>query len=102
MLILNKNSIKLLFRNNPSEDLEKITANKKVLFVYGGGSVHKNGCYDDIKNSVTKSKGQFFEFANVSREIADIDKAIKYSKDNNIELLIGAGGASVMDATKII
>lgn len=96
------NRTKLLFRNDPLEELANLTKNKKVLFVYGGGSVHKNGCYDDVKNGVLKGKGEFFEIGNVSRDITSIEKAVNMSKEKNIDLLIGAGGANVMDATKVI
>ena len=96
------NKTKLLFRNDPSEEIANFTKNKKVLFVYGGGSVHKNGCYDDVKASVLKGQGQFFEFGNASREITDIQKGVQFCKENKIECLIGAGGASVMDAAKVI
>lgn len=44
-----RNNTKLLFRDNPVEDLKNLTRGKKTLFVYGGGSVLKNGCYKDIK-----------------------------------------------------
>lgn len=97
-----RNSTKLLFRNDLSDDFANIIKSKKVLFIYGGGSVHKNGCYNDIKGSVLKGNGQFFEFKNASREAIDIEKGIKFSQLNNVDLLIGAGGGSVMDATKII
>ena len=96
------NSTKLLFRNDPLDDLAKLTSGKRVMFVYGGGSVRTNGCYDDVIASVKKGNGHFFEFANASRELSDIQKGIQLTKENQIELLIGAGGASVMDATKII
>lgn len=43
------NDTKLLFRNNPAADLAALSAGKKVLFVYGGGSAKENGCYDDVK-----------------------------------------------------
>lgn len=36
-----RNDTKLLFRNNPTVDLTALTAGKKVLFVYGGGSAKK-------------------------------------------------------------
>ncbi len=36
-----RNDTKLLFRNNPIVDLTALTAGKKVLFVYGGGSAKK-------------------------------------------------------------
>lgn len=97
-----QNPTKLLFRNDLTVDLAKITKGKKVLFLYGGGSIHSNGCYDDVKNSVLREKGELFELGNISHEITDIEKGVKYSKDNGIDILIGAGGASVMDATKLI
>lgn len=64
--------------------------------------MEEDGCYDDVKNGVRKGNGQFFEFGNASRDISDIQNAINLSKEKNVDLLIGAGGASVMDATKII
>lgn len=40
-----RNDIKLLFRSDLAGDLSALVAGKKVLFVYGGGSARKNGCY---------------------------------------------------------
>lgn len=44
-----RNDTKLLFRGDPTADLMEPTAGKKVLFVYGGGSVKKNGCYEEYR-----------------------------------------------------
>lgn len=41
-------------------------ANKRVLFVYGGESVKKNGHYDDVKKSVENVVVCFFELTNAS------------------------------------
>lgn len=97
-----RNDVKLLFRNDPVNDLANITKGKRVLFVYGGGSVSTNGCKDDIKNAVSNGKGQLFELPNTSYELADIEKGIEFSKEKQIEIIIGAGGAKVMDAAKLI
>lgn len=97
-----RNDTKLLFRNDPVEDLKKLTKDKKTLFVYGGGSALKNGCYEDVKTAVSTSGGMFYEFGNASRELADIEKGIRLIKENGIELVIGAGGASIMDCAKLI
>lgn len=94
-----RNDTKLLFRNDPVLDLEKLTAGKKVLFVYGGGSVKENGCYNDVKTSVATSGGTLFELAGASRELADIERGIALVKENGIELIIGAGGAQIMDCS---
>ncbi len=97
-----RNETRVLFRNDPKQDLERLTAGKRVLFVYGGGSVKGNGCYDDVKSSVEASGGSYFEFGGASREFEDIKKGIKMVHANDIELVIGAGGASVMDCAKLI
>lgn len=97
-----KNDTKLLLRNNPIEELTGIIRSKKVLFVYGEGSVYKNGCYNDIKQAAENGNCQLFEFGNASYEFSVIEKGIQYAKEKSVELVIGAGGASVMDASKLI
>lgn len=97
-----RNDTKLLFRNDPVKDLCNIVRGKKVLFVYGGGSVKKNGCYEDVKDAVSQGGGQLFEAGNSSRERSDIEAGIHMAKEEEIELVIGAGGASVMDCAKLI
>ena len=43
-----RNDTKLLFRNDIRETIAEVTKGHKVMFVYGSGSVKRNGCYDDI------------------------------------------------------
>ncbi len=97
-----RNDTKLLFRNDPVADLTALTAGKKTLLVYGGGSAKKNGCYDDVKKAVESAGGIFYELANASRELEAIEKGIQIVKENDIELVIGAGGANIMDCAKLI
>lgn len=97
-----RNDTKLLFRSDPAKVLQEFTAEKKVLFVYGGGSVKGNGCYDDVKNAVAKSGGTLYEAGNSSRERTAIEAGIRMAKENQVDLVIGAGGASVMDCAKLI
>lgn len=97
-----RNDTKLLFRNDPMQDLTALTDGKRVLFVYGSGSVRKNGCYDDVKKAVENGGGVLYEHSNASRELVDIEKGIHLVKKNSIELVIGAGGANIMDCAKLI
>lgn len=97
-----RNDTKLLFRNDPVVDLAALTAGKKTLFVYGGGSAKKNGCYDDVKKAVESKNGIFHELGSASREFAMIEEGIRVVKENGIELVIGAGGANIMDCAKLI
>lgn len=50
-----RNDTRLLFRNDPTADLARLTAGKRVLFVYGGGSVKKNGCYEESNTPLRKA-----------------------------------------------
>lgn len=97
-----RNDTKLLFRNDPVEELATLTAEKKTLFVYGSGSVKRNGCYDDVKKAVENGGGTLYELGGVSRELTSIEEGIRLVKENGIELVIGAGGANVMDCAKLI
>lgn len=96
-----RNDTKLVFRNNPIQELCNIVKNKRVLFVYGSGSVKKNGCYNDVKNAIEQSGAYLIEAGNSSRERTDIERNIQIAKDNEVDMIIGAGGASVMDCAKL-
>jgi len=74
----------------------------RVLVVYGGGSIKKNGVYDQV---VTALKGHTcFEFSGVepnpSKET--LDKAIAYAKENQVDFVLAVGGGSVIDGCKYI
>ncbi|MDO5349128.1 MAG: flavodoxin, partial [Lachnospiraceae bacterium] len=97
-----RNDTKLLFRSDPTQALTELTASKRVLFVYGNGSVRKNGCYDDVKKAVENGGGILYEHGNASRELTHIEKGIRLVEENKIELVIGAGGANIMDCAKLI
>lgn len=97
-----RNDTRLLFRNDPTADLARLTAGKRVLFVYGGGSVKKNGCYEEVKHAVAQGGGTLYEAGNSSRERSAIEAGIHMALEKQVELIIGAGGASVMDCAKLI
>ena len=97
-----RNDTRLLFRNDPTADLARLTAGKRVLFVYGGGSVKKNGCYEEVKHAVAQGGGILYEAGNSSRERSAIEAGIHMALEKQVELIIGAGGASVMDCAKLI
>lgn len=97
-----RNDTRLLLRNEPVADIAEQTKGKRVLFVYGGGSVKKNGCYDDIAKAVQQGGATLYELGGASRELEDIERGIALTKEHDIELIIGAGGASIMDCAKLI
>lgn len=97
-----RNETRLLFRNDPTEDIAHLIGNKKALFVYGGGSARKNGCYEDVSKAASKAGATLYELPDASRELEMIQNGIHLVKKYGVELIIGAGGAQVMDCSKLI
>lgn len=88
-----RNDTKLLFCNDPVHDLADLTRGRNVLFVYGGGSVKNNDRYADLKDACTANDAVLFEAPGSSCEKTAIEAGIRLAKDNEIDLVIGAGGA---------
>ena len=97
-----RNDTKLLFRNDIRTAIAEIAQGHKVMFVYGGGSVKRNGCHDDIVQSLGEAGIPLVEYGGSSREFAQIQEGIRVAKANGITMIIGAGGASVMDSAKLM
>lgn len=97
-----RNDTKLFFRNDVRTTIAEIAKGHKVMFVYGGGSVRQNGCHEDITAALAQAGVPFIEYAGASREFAKIEEGIRTAKANGVTMIIGAGGASVMDSAKLI
>ncbi len=76
----------------------------RVLLIYGGGSVKKNGSYDDVLSQLKKSDCQVFEYHGIKPNplIEDVEKAIDLGVKNKVELIVALGGGSVIDSAKVV
>lgn len=76
---------------------------KKVLLMYGKGSVLKNGSYDAVKKELEKMDAQIFEYNGIKpNPLAEhVDEAAKLGIENNIDFIVAIGGGSVIDSAKI-
>lgn len=97
-----RNDTRLWFRNDIHDDLAAIARGHKVMFVYGGGSVKRNGCHADVMKALADAGAECIEHAGSSREMERIEAGIRTALANHVDLIIGAGGASVMDSAKLI
>lgn len=98
-----KNPTKIIFGKDSIEKLESEIPNKaKVLLLYGGGSIKKNGIYDQVKKAL--SKFDVIEFGGIpaNPEYSVLMDALKVIKDENITYLLAVGGGSVIDGTKFL
>ena len=79
-----------------------IAKDQKVLVVYGGGSIKKNGVYDQV--AVALEGFDWVEFSGVGANptIEVLDQAVKICKEQGIDFVLGVGGGSVIDGVKYI
>lgn len=92
------------FGKNQIECLPELIApyGKKVLMVYGGGSIKKNGIYDKVKSLL--SDYEIFELSGVepNPKISSVREGTSICKKNNIDVVLAVGGGSTIDASKVI
>lgn len=77
---------------------------KKVLLVYGGGSIKKSGLYDKIMNLLKANGNDVFEVAGVepNPRIETVERGVKICREEAIEVVLAVGGGSVIDCSKAI
>lgn len=75
-----------------------------VMLCYGGGSIKKNGVYDDVMACLQKAGKTVIEFPGIMANptYAKVLEGAKLARENKVGLLLGVGGGSVMDCCKAI
>ncbi len=100
------NPTKLIFGKGQIDQLktEVPQYGKKVLLVYGGGSIKKNGLYDQVVNHLQEIGVEVHELSGVepNPRLSTAKKGIDICKSENIDFILAVGGGSVIDCTKLI
>lgn len=75
---------------------------KKVLMVYGGGSIFKSGLYQKVKELLAEF--EVFELGGVepNPKITSVREGAAICKKEGIEVVLAVGGGSTIDASKVI
>jgi len=103
-IFLQHNPTKLYFGKGQISQLSAEVGKKKVLVVYGGGSIKQNGVYEDVMNELEKAGACIFELPGVEQNprLTTVHRGVAICKSEGIELLLAVGGGSVIDCTKAI
>jgi alcohol dehydrogenase len=100
------NPTKLIFGKGQVEQLKDLVPQygKKVLLVYGGGSIKRNGLYDEVVTILNSIDAQVHELPGVdpNPRLSSVREGVKICKENDIDFLLAVGGGSVIDCTKAI
>jgi alcohol dehydrogenase YqhD (iron-dependent ADH family) len=83
---------------------EAAAAGKKALFVYGGGSIKKNGVYDVLTGALKANGVEIVEHAGVKPNpvLSHVRAGIEKARASGCDLVVAAGGGSVIDEAKAI
>ncbi|MBH0043708.1 iron-containing alcohol dehydrogenase [Pseudoalteromonas sp. SWXJZ10B] len=79
-----------------------IAKDQKVLVVYGGGSIKKNGVYDQVAAALEGFDWVEFSGVGANPTIEVLDQAVKICKEQDIDFVLAVGGGSVIDGVKYI
>jgi len=100
------NPTKILFGRGtiPQVGQEAAAYGKRILLVYGQGSIKKNGVYQQVMEALAGAGLEVIEYGGVkSNPVLDyVRKGIALAKLHKIEAVVAAGGGSVIDSAKAI
>lgn len=98
-----QNPVKLIMGRGMIASLSKeIPMDKRIMITFGGGSVKKNGVYDQVKEALKNHNTVEFWGIESNPSIETLRKAIALGKENKVDFLLAVGGGSVIDGTKLI
>lgn len=77
---------------------------KTVMLAYGGGSVKKNGIYDEIRSLLLEAGKEIVEFSGImpNPTYQKVQEGAELAQKSNVDFIIALGGGSVIDCCKVI
>lgn len=84
------------------EELQKV--GKRILLVYGMGSIHRNGIYDQVISVLRECDKEVFELNGVKSNpsYSSVLEGKKKIEEEKIDFILAVGGGSVIDCSKAI
>lgn len=75
-----------------------------VMLAYGGGSIKKNGIYDEVKKILEDAGKNVFDFSGIMSNptYAKVQEGAELAKEKSVDFILAVGGGSVIDCCKII
>ena len=97
------NPTNYIFGKGQTEKLSTlIPQGAKILLAYGGGSIFKNGVYDQVKSALTGFEIVEFGGIEPNPRFETLMKAVEIIREQKINFILAVGGGSVIDGVKFI
>lgn len=98
-----QNPTKLIFGKGMIAQLaSEIPAGSKILVTFGGGSVKKNGVYQQVVDALKNHTYTEFWGIEPNPTVETLRKAIELGKSKGSNFVLAVGGGSVIDGSKLI
>ena len=80
------------------------SAARTVMLAYGGGSIKRNGIYDEVTKILRDAGKTIVEFPGIMANptYAKVQAGAKLAREAGVDMILGVGGGSVMDCCKAI
>ncbi len=97
------NPVNYVFGKGQIEKLtDLVPSNTKILLAYGGGSIFKNGVYDQVKAALPNHDIVEFGGIEPNPRFETLMKAVEIIRAEKIGFILAVGGGSVIDGVKFI
>ncbi|MDE6177758.1 MAG: iron-containing alcohol dehydrogenase [Duncaniella sp.] len=100
------NPTKLYFGDEAQKNLADALKGfgNKVLLTYGGGSIKRNGIYDDVMAALKASGKEVVELPGVmpNPTVDKLNEGRRIARDNNVDFILAVGGGSTIDYAKAV
>ena len=75
-----------------------------VMLAYGGGSIRKNGIYDEMKTLLVQAGKTIVDFDGImpNPTYAKVQEGAKLVREKHVDFILAVGGGSVVDCCKVI
>lgn len=98
-----KNQTEILFgKGQMSEITSRLPENAKVLLLFGGGSIKKNGVYDQAMSALADVDVIEFGGVEPNPTYETLMLAVASAKEHNVNFILAVGGGSVIDGAKFV
>lgn len=97
------NPTRLVFGKGQIAKLSELVGkDAKIMMTYGGGSIRKNGVYDQVMQALKGRDITEFGGIEANPDYDTLMKAVQICKEKGIDFILAVGGGSIIDGTKFI
>lgn len=98
-----RNPTELIFGQGMVTELSKrISRQEKLLITFGGGSVRRNGVYDDVMKALEGYDIVEFWGIEPNPKVETLRRAVELGKREEVTFILAVGGGSVLDGSKLL